>query len=186
MRSHYLLEGSLLLTAQLVTSGCTPAKSSSPPGNALSQREDLAAFESDFFAVDRSYSPEARAMAKERLAALARSTGSISDTRFILTLSQIAALADNGHTGIIYRGGAPELGRVGIRIAPFGHDFVVLQAIADQASLLGGRLVAIDGTPIMTLREVAHTLTGGIASRRDQMAPLLFESLGQLQALGIA
>ena len=136
--------------------------------------------------MDRSYSPEARARAKERLAALAERAGSISDTLFILTLSQVAALADNGHSGIIYRGSAPELGRVGLRLAPFGHDFVVVQAVADQATLLGGRLVAIDGAPISTLREVAHTLTGGIASRRDQMAPLLFESPGQLQALGLA
>jgi hypothetical protein len=152
----------------------------------VAQREDLAAFERGFFEVDRSYSPEARAVAKKRLAELALSAGSVSDTRFILTLSQIAALADNGHSGIIYRGSAPELGRVGIRLAPFGHGFVVVQAIADQASLLGGRLVAIDGTKVATLREVAHTLTGGIASRRDRMAPLLFESPGQLQALGLA
>jgi hypothetical protein len=127
-----------------------------------------------------------RAEAQKRLAVLAKSAGTISDTRFILSLCQIVALADNGHSGVIYRGSAPELGRVGIRLAPFGHDFFVLRTIADQASLLGGRLVAIDGTAIAKLREAAHTLTGGVESRRDQMAPLLLESPGQLHALGLA
>jgi hypothetical protein len=61
-----------------------------------------------------------------------------------------------------------------------------VQVVADEAALLGGRLVAIDGTPIATLREVAHTLTGGTPSRRDQMAPLFLESPGQLHALTFA
>ena len=176
----------LILGALLLTSSCTPSAPPSSTRSAIAQREDLAAFERDFFAADRSYSPEARVLAKTRLATLAESAGAISDARFILTLSEIAALADNGHSAILYRGGAPELRRVGIRMAPFGHDFFVLQAVADEARLLGGRLVAIDDTTIATLREVAHTLTGGIASRRDRMAPLLLESPGQLHALGLA
>ena len=151
----------------------------------MAQREDLAAFERGFLAVDRSFSPDARAKANKRLAALFADAGTISDTRFVLALSEIAALADNGHTGVIYRGTAPDLGRVGIRVAPFRQDFVVLQAMAGQAALLGGRLGAIEGTPLARLREVAHTLTGGIASRRDRMAPLLLESPGQLHALGL-
>jgi hypothetical protein len=173
------------LIALLGASGCTASR---PPaqGSPVAQREDLAAFERDFFAVDRSYSPDARVQAKRELAALAESAGSISDTRFILTLSQIAALADNGHSAMLYRGSAPELGRVGIRLAPFGEDFFVLWAISDQASLLGGRLVSIDGTAVAKAREVAHTLTGGVASRRNLMAPLLLESPGQLHALGLA
>ena len=70
----------------------------------MAQREDLAAFERGFLAVDRSFSPDARAKANKRLAALFADAGTISDTRFVLALSEIAALADNGHTGVIYRG----------------------------------------------------------------------------------
>lgn len=116
------------LTALLALGGCGSAFPSSARGNAVAQREDLAAFERGFLAVDRSFSPDARAKANERLAALSADAGTISDTRFVLALSEIAALADNGHTGVIYRGSAADLGRVGIRVAPFGQDFVVLQA----------------------------------------------------------
>ena len=185
-KSPTLLGPALLgVTALLALGGCGPAFPSSARGNAVAQREDLAAFERGFLAVDRSFSPDARAKANKRLAALSADAGTISDTRFVLALSEIAALADNGHTGVIYRGSAADLGRVGIRVAPFGQDFVVLQAIAGQAALLGGRLVAIDGTPMAKLREAAHALTGGIVSRRDRMAPLLLESPGQLHALGL-
>ena len=187
MRTVNLLPGGILfLTTLLAPIACSSGTPEAAPGNAVAQREDIAAFERDFFARDRSYSPETRVLAKRRLEALTRDAGSVSDTLFILTLSQIVALADNGHSAILYRGSAPELGRVGIRLAPFGQDFVALQAIADQAALLGGRLVAIDDTPIAKLREVAHTLTGGVAPRRDLMAPLLLESPGQLHALGLA
>ena len=186
MRTVKVLGGILLLATLLAPIGCSAITPEAAPGNAVAQHEDIAAFERDFFAVDRSYSPEARALAKRRLEVLTRDAGAVSDTLFILTLSQIVALADNGHSAILYRGSAPELGRVGIRLAPFGQDFVALQAVADQAALLGGRLVAIDDTPIAKLREVAHTLTGGVAARRDLMAPLLLESPGQLHAMGLA
>jgi len=172
--------------ALVVGWACSPSPRLVPPGSAAAQREDLAAFRREFFEVDRSYSPQARAEASARLSALASELGKVSDARFVLTLSQIAALADNGHTGVVYRGGSDELGRVGIRLVPFGTDFVVVQALEAYAPLLGGRLVAIDGTPVARLREAARTLCGGTAPHRDRMAPLLFESPGQLYALGLA
>lgn len=154
-------------------------------GNAKAQLEDLAAFEEGFFARDRSYSATARPEAARRIADLKSAAGSISDTRFVLLLSQIAALADNGHTGVMYRGSAPGLGRVGLRLAPIGDGFIVVHAAEANTSLLGGRLVAIDDTPVAKLRSVAHTLHGGVPPRRDLMAPAFLESPGQLHALGL-
>ncbi|MEO8501288.1 MAG: hypothetical protein ABI565_10265 [Vicinamibacteria bacterium] len=167
--------------------GCARAAAvPAPKGDAVAQRADLAAFETGFFDVDRSYGREARAEAKRRLDELKASSGAVSDTRFILALSQIAALADNGHTGIFYRGSAPELGRVGLRLAPFGEDFVVVQADAEHAFLSGGRLVSIDGHPLPELVAAARTLTGGLPTRRDRMAGIFLESPGQLHALDLA
>jgi len=48
-----------------------------------------------------------------------------------------------------------------VRLAPFGEDFYVLRAKAENADLLGARLVAIDGHPIEELRAAARTLSGG-------------------------
>ena len=156
-----------------------------PSGNATLQREDLAVFERDFFAVDRSYSEPARAEARRRIEVLRANPGSVSDTRFVLELAQIAALADNGHTGMMDRGSLPATARIGLRLAPFGEDFYVVRALSDRTELLGGRLAAIDDVSIERLRESARTLRGGIASWRDRAAPVFFERPGELQALGL-
>ncbi len=121
----------------------------------------------------------------KQLEDLRRKAGWISDTLFVLRLSQIAALADNGHTGVIYRGEDNEGRHLGLRLASFGADFAVVYAEGSHADLLGARLAAIDGTPISRLRQVARTLAEGVSSRRDQMGSGLLESLDQLNALGL-
>ncbi len=184
MRSQRCAAATAVLLSMLTTVGAGQG-SSGQASLAAGQRQDLVAFERDFFAVDRAYSPEARAQARRRLDALTANAGKISDARFILELSQIIALADNGHTMMLYHGTVEGLGRVGIRLVPFGHDFFVIHAVAEHADLLGGRLVVIDGAPIAQLRDSAHTLAGGIATWRDRRGLPFLESPGALHALGI-
>jgi hypothetical protein len=149
------------------------------------RRADIAQFRTEFLARDRAYVPAARQQAERRLAALEARVADIDTTRFGLELAQIVALADNGHT-LSYAGPrAVRSARVDIRLAPLGGDFVVLRTRAADADLLGARLLAIDGVPLERLREVAHTLTGGVPAWRDRQAPLFFESPQQLQALGL-
>ncbi len=171
--------------AAILVAGCV-TRSGAAEGDVASQREDLVAFRSQFFAVDRSYAPAARSEAERRLRELESHPGAISNARFVLALSQIVALADNGHTVMGYRGDGAAFRRVGIRLAPFGDQFYVVRAIDDQATLLGGRLVAVDGNPIAVLRDSARTLVGGTAAWRDRRAPDFLESPGQLHALGLA
>ena len=94
--------------------------------------------------------------------------------------SRSRALADNGHTRVIARGGSAA-GRVGVRLAPFGSDFFVLRAVAEHADLLGGKLVAIDGIPVERLRDSARTLTGGTGAHRDRFAPGVLRVAGSTQ-----
>lgn len=173
-----LLAAALCCAAPLAAQG-------GPDARATAQREDLAAFERDFLAVDRAYTPEARASAERRLATLASEAGKRSDVAFVLALAQVVALADNGHTLMVSRGRAPGMARVGLRLAPFGRDFFVVRATTTNAALLGGQVVAINGVPIAQVRDSAHTLVGGIAAWRDRMAPQFFESPGQLHAMGL-
>jgi hypothetical protein len=179
-----------LLATVFLAAGLTPQAPTQPPlsptGLTAAQLEDLAAFEEGFFDVDRSYAPRARAEAKERLTNLRAITRSITNAHFVLTLSQIGALADNGHTGVFFRGRSADLGRVGVRLHSFDGEFIVVHAAAEQAELLGGRLVAVDATPVAKLREVGRTLSGGVISRRDLLANSFLESPGQLHALGLA
>ena len=155
-------------------------------GDPSGRREDLAAFRQQFFDVDHSYAPAARAEATRRLRTLEQQLDRVTDAEFVVRLAQIVALADNGHTSMLFRGNAPELRRVAIRLVPFGDQFYVVRAATRYADVVGGRLVAIDGHSISQLRDSARTLTGGIAAWRDRSAPLLFESPGQLHAMGMA
>src|SRR5580692_11284194 len=147
--------------------GVTCAALPVPQGDARAQGDDLEVFTRDVLNVDRSYSASARADAEQRLARLRAELGRVSDVRFVLTLAQIVALADNGHTAMLSRGTSPGLARVGIRLTPFGEDFFVVRSTTGYADLLGGRLVSIDDVPVARLREAARTLRGGIASWRD-------------------
>lgn len=200
MNGNGMASGPLLAALSVLLLGCDlssgrTATESTPvpeadrpttPHEADAQREDLDAFVRGFFEVDPSYSPAARAEARSRILELTRNAGAVPDVEFVLRLSQITALADNAHTSVVRPEALEGWQRVGIRLAVFGEDIVVIRAIAEHADLLGGRLMAIDGTPIDSLRATARTLTGGVPAHRDLMAPPFLESPGELHALGIA
>lgn len=180
------------LVAALVTTALAPwplaraQTTADPLPAAEARRADLARFRSDFLARDRAYTRAARQQAGQRLDSLEARAADIDDTRFALELAQVAALADNGHT---WAYGGPRMARtnrVGLRLAPFGSDFVVLRARQADTDLLGARLVSVDGVPLERLREAAHSLTGGPPAWRDRQAPLFIESPEQLHALGLA
>jgi hypothetical protein len=157
-----------------------------PQGDAAWQAADLAVFEREFFAVDRSYSAEARTRAAATIAGLRQHPGAISNARFVLELARVVALADNGHTAMLSLGTQPEVARVGVRFTVFGTDLYVVRAVPNHADLLGGRLMAIDGVGVDKLRKAAHTLRGGIPSWRDRFVASFVESPGQLYALDLA
>ena len=174
---------SLLLLAVLVSAPtllCAQALSED------ARRADLAQFRSEFFARDASYAPNARAQAEARLAQLERdiATASTDATRFALELAQIAALADNGHTLSFAGPRLARSNRVAIRLVPLSDQFFVVRTRQVDADLLGARLLAIDDLPMQRLRELAHSLTGGLPAWRDRNTPLFLESPQQLHALG--
>lgn len=162
------------------------ASAQDPPASPSLQQQDIAMFRERFMATDKAYSAEARVEAESRLAALEARAGSMSDAAFVLELSRIVALADNGHTRLNAGGRARRFNRVEIRLVPFGEDFHVLWARPEHDDLLGGRLTAIDGYPIDELREAARSLSGGTPAFRDRFSPYMFESPQQLNALGLS
>jgi len=180
MRAH--ATRTIGVVALLLVSSCAVAP---PQGDAAAQRDDLDAFEQQFFQVDHAFSPDARAEAARSIADLRTHLGVISDVRFVLSLAQIAALADNGHTAMLDRGRLPSMNRVAIRLTPFGDNFFVVRAHGRNADLLGCRLTAIDDVPVARVRDVARTLRGGVPAWRDRWAPLFFERPGELHALGL-
>lgn len=156
------------------------------PVTADQLRSDLQAFRREFLPADRSFSPSGRAAAEAALARIDAGVDTLSRVQFELALSQVVALADNGHSMVPASLRSARYGRVPLRLVPFGDGFYVLAASAGNADLLGGRLLAIDGRPVDALRERARTLTGGVPAWRDRFVPFLLESPEQMHALGIA
>ena len=149
-------------------------------------RADLKAFRSDFMGRDKSFAPAARAEAERRLQALEAEIDRVSRVRFELALAQVAALADNGHTGSAAAIRSLHFDRVGLRLTPLADEWRVLRTREASADLLGARLVAVDGHAIAELRDSARALAGGVAAWRDRNASFLMESPEQLHALGLA
>jgi hypothetical protein len=147
---------------------------------------DLAIFRRDFLDRDLSYSPDARAAAQARLAALIDAAGALSDAQIELELARIAALADNGHTNAFPAHRAARYNRIALRLAPFEGDFVVVRARGEHADLLGATLIGVDGRPFDETRAAAFALFGGPAQWRTTLAPFFFESPEQMHAAGVA
>ena len=173
-----------LLGAMAVVAPRAAAQSTLTP--AEGRRGDLAVFREQFFSVDQSYSPGARAEAERQLAQLEQAAGELTPARFELELARIVALADNGHTNSPAARRSRRYARVPVRFVPFGTDFYVLRADSANADLLGARLLGIDRHPIADVRQAAHALWGGTPGYRDRQVPFLLESPDQLLALGLA
>lgn len=149
-------------------------------------KEDLDWFRTSVLAVEKAYTPAARAEAERRLSALDASLSRTSTIAFELELARIVALADNGHSNAFAGTRARWSNRVPLRMTTFGDEFRVMKAIAAHSDLLGARLVAIDGVPVAAVRDSGRTLFGGTPVWRDRNLPLFLESPDQLHVLGIA
>src|SRR5579871_640669 len=132
------------------------------PGSALeAQRQDIDYFDR-LMALDRSFSPAARAEAERRVADLRAEKTPLAFPQFRAALLEIAALADNGHTHVFYADKArPAL--FPFRLALFSDGLYVTHASAGQADLLGSRLLAIDGLPADEVMQRLEKLRGGTA-----------------------
>ena len=147
-------------------------------------RADLAFLRERVLGGDKSYTAESKRAAGARLALLEAAADTLHRAYFELEVARIAALADNGHSNAPGVMRANRVNRVGIRLAPFGEDFYVLGAQPAFADLLGARVVSVDGRPIVELRTIARTLTGGAVGWRDRSVGYYLESPELMQALG--
>ncbi len=155
------------------------------PANVENRLEDLTQFRHDFYERDKSYAPAARREAERQLVELEKNLSSIGQTEFELSLARIAALSDNGHSGGAASLRSRRYERVDLRLTPFGEEFYVLRVKAENADLLGARLIGIDGVPMSALRPIYRSLEGGTSARRDRAASYFLESPPQLRALAV-
>lgn len=155
------------------------------PANALeAQRQDLEQFRR-LVALDRSYAPAARDAANRQIDALSGSAQILGWGQLRAALMRIAALADNGHTGV-FSGEHRRPNAVPLRVSSFADGLYVLRAKAPYSDLLGAQVVAIDGQPAETVLAKLDTLHGGTPAWRRTNSEIWVQSPEMLNGIGVA
>lgn len=162
-----------------------PAKDYPKAHSALeAQQQDLDYFRK-LVALDFSFSPEARAQANRRIDALERNRDVLPKPMFRVALMEVLALADNGHTTSSSDPDAYPL-YLPVRVAMFSDGAYVMYARSENAALLGGRVVAVDGHPIDEVMRKLEAIRGGAPQFRRYYAGVFLQMQDVLYGLGIA
>ncbi|HEY2465411.1 MAG TPA: hypothetical protein VGI32_15235 [Steroidobacteraceae bacterium] len=128
------------------------------------QRQDIRYFR-QLLALDRSFAPPDRTEANRRVDAL-EALGSVLDRPHLrVSLMQIDALADNGHSRVESEPSAASM-ELPLRVASFADGLYVMRATETSADLLGGRVIAVDGQPIDVVMSKLERLRGGTSTWR--------------------
>jgi hypothetical protein len=188
--------GGVILAAVLVVGGLilaflfkfqprAPRASYPAPASALeAQRQDLDYF-AKAMALDRAFSPSARAAAEARIAALKSLPEALPSPKLQVALMQVMALADNGHSRV---GATATEGTLilPLRVTSFAEGFYVLRAAAPYGDMLGGRVESIDGLAFDQILPRLKTLRGGVDEFRRQNAAVFIVVQDLLYGLGLA
>ena len=141
---------------------------SAAAGTLEAQREDIRYFRR-LISLDRAFAPAARSEANRRLDALEAFGTLLDRPHFRVSLMQIDALADNGHSKVENERGAAPL-ELPVRVAAFSDGLYVMRATDINADLLGGRVTAIDSQSIEAVMAKLEQLRGGAPQWRHQYA----------------
>ncbi len=151
-----------------------PSNDFPKPANALeAQQQDIEQF-SRLLAMDRSFSPAARAEANHEIAELKSEQSPLDREKFHVALLRITALADNGHTNLYYRKGGPQ-NFIPLRVALFADGLYVLRAKSAYADLLGARVESIEGRPTGDVIAALEQLHGGTEGWRRNYAAIFVQ-----------
>jgi hypothetical protein len=171
--SSLLVVVSFIVAMRLHFHPPAPKFDAPPADSALTaQRQDLFYFR-QLIALDRSFSPAARAEANRQLDAF-ESRDTVSDRpHFRVALMQIDALADNGHSRVEGEDSAGARGPP-FRVDALADGLYIMRAAKDHLDLLGAKIVAVNGQPIEAVMGKLEQLRGGThAWRRLQAARYL-------------
>ena len=155
------------------------------PELAKQRVEDLAAFEEQFFKVDRSYDAKERQQAADKIAALRTAAPSLSGAQFELALAEIVALARNAHSAVQSGRWGARFNRLPISLILFDDGLRVANSEIDPG-LRGLAVEAIAGKSLDDLRQAWSRYQPGLSGWRDQQIFNFIESPELLHAAGIS
>ena len=159
--------------------GCT--EQPLPPG----REGDLITFHDRLLDVDQSFSAEAKKVAFEKFNSLKKTAESMSDAEFGLALAEIAAVADNGHTGMAFKHFSSKFNRLAVQFYIAEDGLFIADAQPEFDNLIGLRVQTIEGLTLDEIRTNWDRYHSGSAGWRDQHLYSFIESPEILLAAGI-
>lgn len=174
----------LTLAGVLMLAGLAEAAT---PISREAQLQDLAQVRAEYLPKEMAFTPTTRAAAEARLKTLEARAGRLTPSDLLVGLAEVAALADNAHSGVRYH--TPEAlpdKRLPLRLIWFPDALVVARAHGDAADLAGARVLAVEGLSPDALYGRVRVLLGGKELDRKKRVTELIESEGVLKSLGVA
>ncbi|MEM9775650.1 MAG: hypothetical protein AAF902_13800 [Chloroflexota bacterium] len=136
--------------------------------------------------IDYSFSEEAEAEFKHRVAQLQEMAGTMSDAEFGMEVAAAVALADNGHTNVSIASLADGLNSLPLRFFWFEDGLHIVRAHAEYEALIGAQVVAYDGTPPEELVAQLRRYQGGNDAYSRFYSPYFFASPAMMHAVNLA
>ena len=162
-----------------------PSFGAAPADEAEARQQDIERL-AELLDYDRSFDETERVQFEQLVSGSMQEAETMSLAELYLLASEATALADNGHTGVSSTPVQREFNGVGVRYFHFLDGLYVVRASAEHESLVGGRVLEIDGQPIDALLAELKSYFGGTDGWRLLQAVMLLESPEILHAAALA
>ncbi len=147
--------------------------------------QDLEHVRQRFLEYDRSYSAEAREIARQELAALKATLSELSDEQIMVRLSRVAALAGNAHTRLYLLRNRTEVRRYPVRLSWLADGLFVVRATTGNRETLGCRITSLGGIDPREARTAVAELFAANDSWLDYKSAYFLNSPEILKGLGL-
>lgn len=139
-----------------------------------------------YFRLNRPYTNETRAAARERIRDLYPNVGSLSDAELKLSIAEAVALSENGHSLVRLSGLTASEGRVPIMGRLFDDGYYILWGASEYEALAGAQVVSIDGYPVEEVIAAFRPYSGAQEAYFRLYVPWLLETPSLVHAIGHA
>ncbi|MFC5421410.1 hypothetical protein ACFPOB_17775 [Bosea eneae] len=136
--------------------------------------------------VERSFTPQSRAEFDQAIGAIEERAGDLDRAGLAMAAAKAVALADNGHTNVLGLAGDNGFNAVPIRLGWFADGLFVIAADDERRHLLGGQILAVNGSTTAALVEALRPYVGGPANLAREFVPNVLISPELLHAAGLA
>ncbi len=134
---------------------------------------------------DKSYSEEQIVAFNALIDELEARAATMTEAEFVMEVSAAGAIPENGHSGVSIRRTMDKLNSLPVRFYWFGDGLHIVRAHAEQADLLGARVVGYGGQTPEALYPLMERYFGGNDAFLRQNSATFFAAPASFHAAGL-